>query len=84
MSAAELRLDIIKRMLHLSDVKTLVELRKFLLSLDAQNEVSDEYLVAGKKLSEADYINFLKESEAEIEKGEFTTLDDLIEESKEW
>lgn len=84
MSAAELRLDIIERMLRLSDVTSLVELRKLLLSFDARNKVPTEYLVDGKKLSEAEYINFLKESEAEIENGEFITLDDLIEESKEW
>ncbi|MEQ9263157.1 MAG: hypothetical protein RLP14_08355 [Owenweeksia sp.] len=74
----------IERFMKLTSLKKIKQLEEVL-----RDEVDDEeeivaYAVTGEPLTRKQYLDDLKEAEAEIERGEFITHEELKEEVRTW
>ena len=76
--------DYIHSHLHQVDENVLNQIYKVIESkLQDQSHVV-AYEANGTPITKAQYVQSIREAEDQIERGEFTTLEDLEEESKSW
>ncbi|MBN2683633.1 MAG: hypothetical protein JXR58_14150 [Bacteroidales bacterium] len=82
MSTNEIR-DFLHKYIDIADDRFLAAMYERSIK-NRKKPINSEYFRAGKTLSKEQLYKELKESEAEIEKGNYKTIEDFIEESDKW
>ena len=76
--------DYIHSHLHQTDESFINEMYLKMHSAIEKNDPVVGYDASGKPIRRTQFIADIKEAEAQIERGEYVTLDELIKESKTW
>ena len=76
--------DFIHSHLHQLDEELVSELYHKMYSFIKEENPVVGYSATGKPIEKKQFISELKEAEKQIERGEYTTIEDLEEESEQW
>lgn len=75
------KIELIKHLLNVQKESVLVKIRAILID---ENEEIVAHTIKGEPLTKSEYIQQIKEAEDRINKGHFTTHEDLLKNIQDW